>query len=494
MTRSSRGTVVLTVGVGVFMVSLDLFIVNIAFPDIQASFPGTSLSDLSWTLNAYAIVFAALLVPAGRWADRVGVKTVFLLGLGLFTIASAACAAAPSVLALVIARAIQAVGAAMLFPASLALLLPEWPVEKRGVPVGIWSAVSGVAAAAAPPLGALLVEADWRWVFIVNVPIGIAAMAVGLRVLRNVRDEQATGRPDTLGGILFIVAIASLVLAIVQGPTWGWDGGRVIGLFAAAAVLTAIVVYRCARHPLPLVEPVIVRTRAIAFANLAAVLFFIAVATWIIGMVLFQTQVWRVSVLTAGLQIAPGPLTTAIFAVPGALLGQRIGQRYVGAAGVVLAILSTIWFREQATLEPDFLGVMLPAALLSGAGIGLVIPALSAAATGPLPPSRFATGTAVLGMTRQVGSALGVALFVAILGGSSVATAAAVAIHDYRDVWTFLIACLIGSGAALLAMGPVRFGTIGSSSPAAATEATDPAAPALVTYGNEPLESGMNRG
>ena len=462
--KRNRVTVVVAVCVGVFMASLDLFIVNIAFPDIQRSFHGTSLSDLSWILNAYAIAFGALLVPAGRWADRVGRKTVYLLGLGIFTVASAACAAAPSVLALVIARALQGVGAAMLFPASLGLLLPQWPAGKRGVPVGLWSAVSGVAAAAGPPLGGLLVEADWRWVFIVNVPIGIVAVAVGLATLSNVRDERVTGRPDVIGAVMFTAAIAALVLAIVQGQSWGWGGPRVIGLFAAAVGLTAIVALRSARHPLPLVEPAIVRIRAVARANLASVLFFMAFATLLLGLVVFQTAVWHLSVLTAGLQLAPGPLTSAIFAVPGGLLGQRFGQRYVGAAGALLFALGGLWFRQRATLEPDFASVMLPAGLLGGAGIGLVLPTLSAAATGPLPPSRFATGTAILGMTRQVGSALGVALFVAILGRPTIATV----IGDFRNVWTFMIACLLAAGVVLLSIGPVGIGTSESAAGEAA--------------------------
>jgi EmrB/QacA subfamily drug resistance transporter len=476
-TRNRRATAVLTVCVGVFMASLDLFIVNIAFPDIQRSFEGTSLIDLSWVLTAYAIAFGALLVPAGRWADRVGRKSVFLLGLGIFTAASAACAAAPSVLALVIARAIQAVGAAMLFPASLGLLLPEWPVEKRGVPVGIWSAVSGVAAAAGPPLGGLLVQADWRWVFIVNVPIGIVACAAGLRVLRNVRDEHAAGRPDVIGAVLFTVGIAALVLAIVQGQSWGWSSGRVIGLFAAAVVLIAIVAVRCARHPLPFVEPAIVRTRAIALANAASVVFFMGFATLLLIAVLFQTRVWHLSVLTAGLQLAPGPLTSAIFAVPGAVLGERFGQRYVGAAGALLFALGGLWFRQRATLEPDFASVMLPSVVVGGAGIGLVLPNLSAAATGPLPPSRFATATAILGMTRQVGSALGVALFVAILGRPTIATV----IGDFRDTWTFTIACGLAAGVAVLSIGPVRLEAPGSSAEKAPAEPTEARASAVAT-------------
>jgi hypothetical protein len=358
-------------------------------------------------------------------------------------------------------RALQAVGAALVFPTSLGLLLPEWPAEKRATAVGIWSAVSGVAAAAGPPLGGLIVEAGWRWIFIVNVPIGIAFLVLGARALVNRRDEHARLRPDVVGAVLFTAGIGALILAIVQGQSWGWSSARVVGLFAAALLLTAVVALRCARHPAPLVEPVIVRTRAIALANLSAVVFFMGFAALLLGLVLFQTEVWRVSVLVAGLQLAPGPLAAAIFAVPGAVLGQRFGQRYVGAVGAVLFAISGLWLYARLGVEPDYASDALPSGLIGGAGIGLVLPTLSAAATSPLPASRFATGTAVLGMTRQVGSALGVALFVAILGQPTAATA----IEDYRDVWTFLIVCGLVSGVALLAIGPVRIAGLAPVAP-----------------------------
>src|SRR3954453_8791610 len=178
---SHRARVAAIVSVGGFVASLDLFTVNIAFPDTQAPFDGPSLASLSWILNAYAIVFAALLVPAGRWADRAGRKRAFLIGLALFTASSAACAAAPSVGFLIGARVLQAVGAALLMPTSLALLLPEFPPERRQVAVGIWAAVGGAAAAAGPLAGGLLTQLSWRWVFLVNVPIGIAAVVAGAR-------------------------------------------------------------------------------------------------------------------------------------------------------------------------------------------------------------------------------------------------------------------------------------------------------------------------
>ncbi len=468
---SRRARVTITVSIGVFMASLDLFIVNIAFPDIQRDFHGTSLATLSWVLNGYAIAFAALLVPSGRWADRAGRKRGFLGGLAVFSLASAACAAAPSVAVLVAARIVQAAGAAFLLPTSLGLLLPEYPPARRGAAVGIWAAVGGVAAAAGPPIGGLLVQAGWRWVFIVNVPIGLAALAAAARLLNEVRDRDSA-RPDLLGAGLFTIGIASLTLAIVKGSAWGWTSPRILGLFAAAAVLVALVAVRCARHPAPLIEPVIVRTRAIAFANLGALLFFCAFGALLLGSVLFLTTVWHHSVLRAGLEIAPGPAMAAMFAFPGGVLGQRLGQRFVGAAGALLFAAGGVWFRTHMGAMPDYATAMLPAQLITGAGVGLVLPSLSAAATAPLPPARFATGTAVLGMSRQLGSALGVAVLVAIIGHPQPSAALAA----FQDGWTFMICGAIGAGALLLSVGPVSIGAGGPVEVTRAEIASEPIA------------------
>jgi EmrB/QacA subfamily drug resistance transporter len=448
---SRRAKVTITVCVGVFMASLDLFIVNIAFPDIQGDFHGTSLAALSWVLNAYAIGYAALMVPAGRWADRSGRKRVFLNGLGIFSLASAACAAAPSVGALVTARCVQSIGAALMFPTSLGLLLPEYPPHKRGAAIGIWAAVGGVAAAAGPPLGGLLVQAGWRWVFIVNVPIGLIALVVGARLLRETRNPESA-RADVLGAALFAGAIASLTLAITEGHSWGWTGGRVLSLFGAAVVLTIGLAIRSASHPAPLIERVIVRTRSIALANVAGLLFFAAFGAMLLSSVLFLTSVWHESVLRAGLMIAPGPAMAATFAFPGGVLGQRYGQRFVGAVGALLFAAGGVWWRTHIGLRPDYAPHLLPSQLTIGGGVGLVLPSLSAAATGALPASRFATGTAVIGMSRQLGSTLGVAVLVAILGTPSAATV----LDAFRNGWTFMIAAALIAAVVLLAVGPVR--------------------------------------
>src|SRR5271170_389275 len=192
---------------GVFLSSLDLFIVNIAFPNISSSFHGESLSSLSWVLSAYTIVFAAALVPAGRWADRAGRKRAFLLGLAIFTTSSALCAIAPSLGFLVAARVLQASGGALMLPTSLGLLLPAFGPARKGAAIGLWSAVGGAAAAFGPPIGGLLVEASWRWVFLVNLPISLVALVVGTRVLREIKDPVAQ-KADLLGAVFLSVAVA----------------------------------------------------------------------------------------------------------------------------------------------------------------------------------------------------------------------------------------------------------------------------------------------
>src|SRR3954464_15841717 len=245
--------VLIVVSAAVFMASLDLFIVNIAFPAIEQDFGGTSIGSLSWILNAYAIVFAALLVPAGRTADRLGRKRFFIAGLVLFTVASALCAAAPNVELLVAARVLQALGAASLFPTSLALLLPEFPAEERRTAVSIWAAVGGVAAAAGPPVGGLLVQAGWQLVFLVNVPIGIVLLVFAVRILREAREPAGAPRPDLAGAALLTAAIGTLTLGIVKSSDWGWGATQTVALLAASAVLLAAFWLRSSRHPAPIV-------------------------------------------------------------------------------------------------------------------------------------------------------------------------------------------------------------------------------------------------
>jgi EmrB/QacA subfamily drug resistance transporter len=447
---SHRARVAAIVSVGVFVASLDLFIVNIAFPDIQKNFDGASLASLSWILDAYAIVFAALLVPAGRWADRAGRKRAFLGGLAVFTLASAACAASPSVGVLVAARVVQASGAAVLFPASLGLLLPEFPPEKRGLAIGLWAAVGGTAAAAGPVLGGLLVEVSWRWVFLVNLPVGVGAIVAGARVLREIR-EEGSEQPDIVGAGVLTAAVATLIAAIVEGPDWGWTDARVLALFGAAIALSVAFAVRSGRVAVPVVEPELLRVRAFAAANAAGLFFFIGFSAMLLGSVLWLTEVWGETALNAGLKIAPGPATAALFAVAGGILSGRIGPRLVGTIGATLFALGGAWWVTHLGADVHYAADYLPGMIIGGAGVGFVNPALAGAATAQLPPARLATGSAVLTMSRQIGSALGVALLVAVLGTPSPAEV----VGTFKDAWWMMIGAAALSALSFAAVGPL---------------------------------------
>ena len=431
----------------VFMSSLDLFIVNLAFPTISRSFRGTDLGSLSWVLNAYTIVFAAALVPAGRWADRAGRKRAFLLGLGIFTAASAMCAVAPTLGVLVAARVVQALGGALMLPTSLGLLLPAFGPARKGAAIGLWSAVGGAAAAFGPPIGGLLVQASWRWVFLVNLPFSVVALVVGVRLLHEVRDPGAR-RADLLGAGLLSVSVASLVAGIVEGHDWGWTSARILGVFAVAVASGAWLVARSRHHPSPVIEPAVIRHRAVALADASSLVFFGGFGALVLGGVLFLTGVWHESVLRAGFMIAPGPLMAGLTAFPGGVLGARFGHRAVGTVGSLLFAAGGVFWVTHLGTSPDWLGAYLPGSVLTGVGVGLMLPSLGGAATAPLPPERFATGTALYAMTRQIGVALGVAGLVAILGTTSGPDLTA-----FHHAWIFMIACSLAAGLVLQGVG-----------------------------------------
>jgi EmrB/QacA subfamily drug resistance transporter len=446
-----RWKVLTLVSIGVFMVSLDLFIVNIAFPKIEQDFAGSNVSSVSWVLNAYAIVLAALMVSAGRFADRHGRRRFFLAGLFIFVVGSALCGAAISVGALVGARVIQAVGAALLLPTSLALLLPEFEPAERPAAIGVWAAIGGLAAAVGPPLGGLLVQASWRLVFIVNVPVGLAALAYGVRLLRESRDERQE-RPDLLGSALVIVAVGVLALGLVKAPAWGWGDTRTVLALAGAVVGFAAFWARCLTHPAPVIDPAMLRVRSFAAANLASVSFSAAFAAFLLANVLFMTSVWHDSVLTAGISLAPGPATAASFAALSGRQINRFGQRSLASVGIMLFGLGFLWWRLRVGETHDYAGVMLPGLLITGVGVGLTLPSLASAASSSLPPARFATGSAVFVMGRQLGYVLGVSVLVAVLG--TITPAGAIAAFDRG--WVFMIiASALGALAALF-IGPIH--------------------------------------
>ncbi|MCB0831420.1 MAG: MFS transporter, partial [Solirubrobacterales bacterium] len=403
------GRVLAVVAAAVALASLDMFIVNIAFPAIEADFPGSSIGSLSWVLNGYVIVFAAMLMPFGRLADRIGRKRVFTTGVLIFCLASGACAAAWSVETLIAFRVVQGVGAAMLMSTSLALLLHAFPAERWPVVIGVWAAAGGAAGALGPPIGGLLVEISWRWVFLVNLPLSLGAWYFGTRLLVESRDRDETRWPDPLGMILMILGIGVLCWGLVEAPDNGWGSAQTLLAILGGVAMLGLTFLRSRRRAdrwIPTLDVDLFKARPFAMASLAALVFMVAFAAILLGGVLFLTGVWGYSVLKAGLAFFPGPAMAGIFSVIGSRIGARFGTGPVAATGCVFLILGGLWWFFQMGDVPNYLTENLPGQILVGIGVGLVLPNVAAAVASTLPPGSLATGTAVLSASRQVGAAL----------------------------------------------------------------------------------------
>jgi EmrB/QacA subfamily drug resistance transporter len=436
--------VVGVLALAVFMSSLDLFIVNLAFPYISRQYPDTSLSSLSWVLNGYTIVFAAVLVPAGRWADRIGRRKLFVAGLATFSAGSVLCGLAPGVAALIAARVVQAAGAGAMVPASLSLLLAAVPAHARAKALGTWSALGALGAALGPVIGGSLVQVNWRWVFWINVPVGVAAVILAVRVVPESRDVTSRGRPDLIGAVLLAAAVGLVALALVKAPDWGWGSAGFVGLLAASLACGSAMVWRSRRHHSPVIELELLRSRTFSGAFAASILYYAGFGAFVLSAVEFLTGVWHYSAVVAGLAIAPGPLMVLPFArvvAPrlAALLGGPGRVAVIGCLVNALAQLVWLW-RIQA--HAAYVTHLLPAQLLGGAGVGLAIPSLLGAGSLSLTPARFGTGSGILNTGRQVGTVLGVAGLVAILSRVSPVDPVA----SYRHALDLVIAFFAAAG------------------------------------------------
>jgi EmrB/QacA subfamily drug resistance transporter len=446
------GRVLAVVAAAVALASLDMFIVNIAFPAVEADFAGASIGSLSWVLNGYVIVFAALLMPFGRLADRVGRKRVFLTGILIFCLASGACGVAWSVESLVAFRIVQGIGAAMLMSTSLALLLHAFPATRWPVVIGVWAAAGGAAGALGPPIGGLLVEVSWRLVFLVNLPISLGAWYLGRSLLQESRDPEEKRWPDPLGMGLMILGIGVLCWALVEAPGNGWGSALTIAGITAGVlmlVLTWVRSDRPADRWIPTLDTRLLAERPFAMACLTGLVFMVAFAAMLLGGVLFLTGVWGYSVLKAGLAFFPGPAMAGVFSVIGSRIGGRFGAGPVAAAGCLFVIAGSVWWYFMMGETPAYVSDNLPGLLLTGIGVGLVLPNIAAAVASTLPPGSLATGTAVLSAGRQVGAALGVAILVALLGSAAINGDAG----DFDKAWALIAISSAVAGVIALSIG-----------------------------------------
>jgi EmrB/QacA subfamily drug resistance transporter len=392
--------------VATFMLLLDITIVNVALPDIARDLR-SSFSDLQWVIDAYALSLAALLLTAGSLADLLGRRLIFMLGLGLFTAASLLCALATSPVFLELARAVQGIGAAGMFATSLALLAATFHGRERGTAFGVWGATTGAAVAVGPLVGGVLTESvGWQSIFLINVPIGIAAIAATLARVAESRDPDAAG-VDWAGLVTFSGGLFLLVFALVRGNAEGWGSPLIVSFLVGAVVLLCAFVVVERRQARPMFDLTLLRKPAFAGASIAAFALSASLFSMFLYMTLYIQNALGYSPLQAGLRFLPTTLLSFFVAPIAGKLSARFPVRIMIGVGLCLVGIGLIL---MARLDADSAWtVLLPGFLFAGVGTGLVNPPLASTAVGVVPPQRAGMGSGINSTFRQIGIATGIA-------------------------------------------------------------------------------------
>ena len=423
------------------MSALDTTIVNVARHTIEQDF-GATASSVSWVMSGYSIVYAAVLLTSGRLADRYGRKRVYTTGLLVFIAASAACGLAPTLGLLIACRVVQAVGGALLAPAALALVLPEFPMERKSMAIGVWTAIGSLGAALGPALGSLIISVEsWRWAFFINLPIGLAAYILGRRVLHESRDANATGVPDIVSIVAGVGAVGLLALGISKGNEWGYLSSRGLLCFAIAAALLPVFIVRCRSARLPVMDLSLLRNRYYAVANLAGLMFTVPFYGTVFANVSFLQQQWKYSVIQAGLGTGPAPVLALLTSRVGGRWCDRFGQARVSMLGGGLLAATCLTFAVRMTENPSYLSTYLPYSLMAGVSFGLLLTSLQSGAVKYLPQDRLAMGSAFYNTLRQLGAALAIAITVAIVTRPGHAV-----LSSFRTAWTLFGLVAVGVG------------------------------------------------
>jgi EmrB/QacA subfamily drug resistance transporter len=434
-----RWLVLAVVSAAQFLSAVDLWAVNIAFPALQRDFAPATLSDVAWILNVYTIVLAALLIPAGRLADGFGRRRLFLIGLLLFGSSSLGCAVATTLPPLLVWRALQAVGAAVLLPTSLGLALPVFPEDERGTAVGIWAAVGAFAAGIGPVIGGVLVEYSWRWVFVINVPVVLAALVTGVLVLAP-DAGRIHERLDMRGTLLVLAAMGLVSAGLTEAPQW--PPALTWSVLGCGVLATAASLRHMRAHPRPVVPPRLFASTAFSLSTAGLVAYYVGFSAMLLGTTLLLTDYWSYSVLQAAIGFAPGPILAGVLAPLSGRVTARLGSRTVLLIGAALFGAAAGWRLGSTTDTPAYWSVVLPSILLWAVANACIQPTLFRAADA-VPNDDVASGSAVLAMARQLGSLLGVALLVVVLGSSS-----ALSYSDFEWVWLLAIASALVTGVA----------------------------------------------
>ncbi len=404
-----------------FMIMLDNTVVNVALPSIQRSL-NASTSSLEWTVNAYTLSFAVLLVTGGRLGDLFGRRKVFLAGVVIFASASAAIGFSPSDTWLVAWRAVQGVGSALMMPATLSIITNAFPPEERGKAIGTWAGVSAMALAIGPVVGGFLVESvSWQSIFFLNVPVAVGAVVIALFAVRESRDETVARSVDIPGVATLTIGLAALVLALVEGNEWGWGSPRELAMFALAAVgLTAFALVE-RRRSSPMVDFSFFRSRTFLGANIVAFIVSFAMLAMFFFLALYMQNIRGYSPLEAGVRFLPSTVMIIIIAPLAGRLADRVGSRPLITFGL-LCVSGALFWQSHLTVSSGY-GTLLPGFMLMGVGMGFVMSPMSLAAMNAVDRAKSGVASGILSMNRMVGGTFGVAILgalVATLGRSKI--------------------------------------------------------------------------
>jgi EmrB/QacA subfamily drug resistance transporter len=441
-----------------FMIMLDNTVVNVALPAIKADL-GISTSELEWTVAAYALTFASLLLTGGKLGDLLGRRLIFTIGLTIFTLSSLACGLSSSAPELISARAVQGVGAALMMPATLSIISHTFHARERGMAIGIWAGVSALALAIGPLLGGIITEhISWNWIFYVNVPIGVLAVIAAIVVVPESKDTSNEQRLDLPGLLTSGIGLLALVYALIEGHQYGWTSARIIGLFVLAAVAFAAFVLLEMHQRLPLLDLSLFRNGTFLGANIVAILVTLAMFGIFVFFPIYMQTIRGWSPIQAGAALLPWTVMIVVFAPIAGKLSDRVGSRWLMAGGMTVVSVCCLLL-STVTLHSTFWH-MLPAFLLGGLGMSFVMTPMSAAAMGAAPVAKAGVASGVLNTFRQVGVALGIAITGAIVANRAASAAAGGASPPEAFVhgltFAMRVSAAICFGAAIVAATLVR--------------------------------------
>jgi EmrB/QacA subfamily drug resistance transporter len=402
---------------GLFMIMLDNTVVNVALPSIQRDF-GVRVSELEWVVNAYALVFAVLMLTGGKLADLLGRRRIFIAGLVVFTGSSLACGLAGDINTLIAARAVQGVGAAMMNPATLSIVSATFPPRERGAALGIWAGVSAMALAIGPLVGGLITEhVNWQWIFFINVPIGALGVVASRIFIQESRDTSRVQRLDLPGLATSAAGLFALTYALTEGNKYGWSSPRIVGLLAGAAVLLAAFVLLELHQRVPMLDVTLFRDRTFAGANVTALLVTLAMFGVFFFISIFMQTIIRYSPVQAGAAFLPMTILIILIAPIAGKQSDRIGSRWLMAGGMAFVGVSLLVYAQLSATSVYW--DLLPAMIIGGVGMACVMTPMTAAALGAVPVDKAGVGSGVLNTFRQVGGSLGIALMGAIMAAKA---------------------------------------------------------------------------